>query len=420
MQKLSVGILNQCCGRDTGRQKISKAVVKMFGTVMAAILGTESVTYEVSPGAPIGVNWISSVYRITTPNHLPSSYFAKCLPACEARRMAMESDTFFKNEVQFYCRVLPAFHKFQEEKRATPPFRSVATIHHISENIIVMEDMNDSGYKMLHRMQSLDMSHIRLVLKELGRFHGLSFAFKDQNPQTFADLRSSINETVFRSFATGHFNSILTSGWKAVLGIARKTFTTDDLQIIETFFGNIWNKMCTLATPQEPYAVILHGDVFINNILFHYPLEETEETPDKLCLIDFQMSRYGSPALDLSYFLIRYYTEEAGHNYQDLLRVYHDALREFVRQLGSNAGELYPFSVLQEEMQKYSAFGMALALFSIPGTMSDTNSYIIDDDSKDASDIIRDICASFENLSEKCERKVVEILKQALKCGYMK
>jgi hypothetical protein len=37
----------------------------MFDTEMAAILGTELVTYEVSPGAPIGENWISSVYRIT-------------------------------------------------------------------------------------------------------------------------------------------------------------------------------------------------------------------------------------------------------------------------------------------------------------------------------------------------------------------
>jgi hypothetical protein len=332
----------------------------------------------------------------------------------------MESDTFFKNEVQFYCRVLPEFVKFQEEKRVTSAFRSVATVYHTSEHAIVMQDMKESGYKMLDRRQSLDMSHIRLVLKEMGRFHGLSFAFKDQNPQTFADLKSAINETVFRSSATGHFNSILTSGWQAVLGIARKRFTTDDLQIIEAFFGNIWNKMCTLATPQEPYAVILHGDAFINNILFHYPLEETEETPDKLCLIDFQMSRYGSPALDLSFFLLRYYTEGAGHNYQDLLRVYHDALREFVRELGSNAGEMFPFSVLEEEVQKYSAFGMAMALICVPGTMNDANSSVSDDDSKHASDIIRDVCASFENLNEKCERKVVEILKQALKFGYMK
>jgi hypothetical protein len=332
----------------------------------------------------------------------------------------MESDTFFNNEVQFYCRVLPEFVKFQEEKRITRPFCSVATIYHTSEHTIVMEDMKESGYKMVDTIKSLDMSHIRLILKEMGRFHGLSFAFKDQNPQTFADLKTSINETLFRSTATGHFNSILTSGWKAVLGTARKTFTTHDLQIIEAFFGNIWNKMCTLATPQEPYAVILHGDVFINNILFHYPLEETEETPDRLCLIDFQMSRYGSPALDLSFFLLRYYTEEAGHNYQDLLRVYHEALSEFVRELGSNAVELFPFSALEEEMQKYSAFGMAMALFSIPGTMSDANSCISDDHNEDASDIIHDVCASFENLSEKCERKVVEILKRALKCGYMK
>lgn len=392
----------------------------MFDTVMAAILGSESVTYEVAPGASVGENWISSVYRITTPYHRPSSYFVKCLPTCEARRTAMESDTFFRNEVQFYRRVLPEFVKFQEEKRPTSPFRSVATVYHISENTIVMEDMKARGYLKLDNRESLDMPHIRLVLKEMGRFHGLSFAFKDQNPQKFAVLKSSVNETVFKSSKTGHFCSILTSGWKGALGVARKTFTTDHLQIIEAFLGNVWNKMRTLAKPQEPYAVILHGDAFINNILFHYPSEETEETPDKLCLIDFQMSRYGSPALDLSFFLLRYYTEEAGHNYRDLLRVYHDGLREFALELGSNADELFPFSALEEEMQKYSAFGMAMALICIPGTMSEANCSFNDDDSGDASDIIRGVCASFENMSEKCERKIFEVMEQALKCGYMK
>jgi thiamine kinase-like enzyme len=392
----------------------------MFDTEMAAILGSESVTYEVSPGVPVGENWISSVYRITTPDQRPPSYIVKCLPTCEARRTAMESDTFFRNEVQFYCRVLPEFVKFQEEKRATSPFRSVATTYYISEHTIVMEDMKARGYMMLDKRESLDMPHIRLVLKEMGRFHGLSFAFKDQNPQKFADLKSSINETVFTSSATGHFNSILTSGWKASLEIARKTFTTDHLQIIEAYLGNVWNKMVTLATPQEPYAVILHGDAIINNILFHYPMEETEENPDKLCLIDFQMSRYGSPALDLSFFLLRYHTKEAGHNYRELLRVYHDALKEFLMELGSNADELFPFSALEEEMQKYSAFGMAMALICIPGTMSEATGFVDDDDSKDASDIIRDVCASFGNLGETCERKIVEVLKQALKSDYMK
>jgi thiamine kinase-like enzyme len=392
----------------------------MFDTVMAAILGSESVTYEVRPGAPIGDNWISSVYRITTPYHRPPSYFVKCLPTCEARRTAMESDTFFRNEVQFYRRVLPEFVKFQEDKRAISPFRSVATVYHISENTIVMEDMKARGYLMVDNRQSLDIPHIRLVLKEIGRFHGLSFAFKDQNPQKFADLKSSVNETVIRSSETGYFCSILTSGWKAALAIARKTFPTDHLQIIEDFFGNVWNRMVTLAKPQEPNAVILHGDAFINNILFHYPSEGTDEIPDKLCFVDFQMSRYGSPALDLSFFLLRYYNEAAGHNYRDLLRVYHDGLRESVMDLGSNADELFPFSTLEEEMQKYSAFGMAMALICIPGTMSEGNEPVNDDDSGDASDIIRHVCASFENMSEKCERKVVQVLEQALKRGYIK
>jgi thiamine kinase-like enzyme len=393
----------------------------MFDRVMAEILGSESVTYEVSPGAPTGANWVSSVYRITVSNQGQSNFFIKCLPTSEARRTAMQSDVFFRNEAHFYSSVLPEFVKFQEEKCLTSPFHSVATIYHISEDTIVMEYMKTRGYIMLDtRRRSLDVPHIRLVLKELGRFHGLSFAVKDQNPQKFAEMKSSLNETVFTSSATGHFNSILTSGWKAALGIARQTFTKQDMQIIEAFLGNVWDKMATLATPEEPHAVILHGDAFINNILFHYPLGETEETPDKLCLIDFQMTRYGSPALDLSFFLLRYCTEGSAQNYRHLLTVYHDALREFVRELGSNADELFPFSALEEEMQKHSAFGMAMALISIPGTMSEANGSVNEEDSKDASDIIRDICASFENMSEKCERKVVEVLKQAVKCGYMK
>lgn len=392
----------------------------MFNRVMAAILGSESETYEVSPGAPIGANWISSVYRITVSNQRPSSYFIKCLPASEARRTAMQSSVFFKNEARFYSRVLPEFVKFQEDKCLTSPFHSVAKIYHISEEMIVMEDMKARGYIMLDKKQSLDMPHICLVLKELGRFHGLSIAVKNQNPQKFADLKSSVKETVFTSLATGNFNSILTKGWKAALGIARKTFAKEDLQIIEAFFGNVWDKMGTLATPEEPHAVILHGDAFINNILFHYPSGQTEDIPDKLCLIDYQMSRYGSPALDLSFFLIRYCVECSEQNYRHLLTVYHDSLREFVRELGSNADELFPLSALEEDMQKYSAFGMAMALICIPGTLDEANGAVNEDGSKDASDVIRDVGESFENMSERCERKVAEVLKQALKYGYMK
>ena len=100
---------------------------------MAARLGTESVKFEVSPGGQTGANWISSVYIITTSNQRPSSYFIKCLPACEARRRAMESDAFSSNEVQFCGRVLEECIKFQEQKCVTSPFCSVTTIYNIYE-----------------------------------------------------------------------------------------------------------------------------------------------------------------------------------------------------------------------------------------------------------------------------------------------
>jgi hypothetical protein len=105
----------------------------------------------------------------------------------------------------------------------------------------------------------------------MGHFHGFSFAVKDQKPQKIADLKSSINEAVFTSPATGHLTSILTIGCEAALTIPRKTFTKSELEITEAFLGTVWHKMGRLVIPEEQLAVILNGDALINKILFHYP-----------------------------------------------------------------------------------------------------------------------------------------------------
>ncbi|KAJ4427555.1 hypothetical protein ANN_25203 [Periplaneta americana] len=177
--------------------------------------------------------------------------------------------------------------------------------------------------------------------------------------------------------------------------------------------------MTTLSTSEEPYSVILHGDAYINNILFHYP-SNVISTPDKVCLVDFQMSRYGSPALDLSFILQLSLTADTRRNYRQLLRVYHDSLCEFVLDLDSNP-EVFSFSALEEEMKKYSAFGMAMALVAVPGTLNEDSgpmdSFSAD---TDGNYIVRAISSSFENMSDKCEKKIIELLSEALTHGYLK
>lgn len=65
-------------------------------------------------------------------------------------------------------------------------------------------------------------------------------------------------------------------------------------------------------------------------------------------MIDFQLSRYASPALDIAFFIYSCTTEELrAQYYDDLLKTYHDNLCEIVKDFGSNPEFLFPFSALE-------------------------------------------------------------------------
>lgn len=52
-----------------------------------------------------------------------------------------------------------------------------------------------------------------------------------------------------------------------------------------------------------------------------------KKQPKKTCLIDWQMSRYASPALDIAYYIfISTKRELRGRNYNIYLKTYHDSL----------------------------------------------------------------------------------------------
>lgn len=61
---------------------------------------------------------------------------------------------------------------------------------------IFLEDMNDSEFMMIHE-DEITPEHILSVMRILGRFHAISFALKDQEPEKFAELLNGLNEIFF-------------------------------------------------------------------------------------------------------------------------------------------------------------------------------------------------------------------------------
>jgi hypothetical protein len=97
----------------------------------------------------------------------------------------------------------------------------------------------------------------------------------------------------------------------------------------------------TLET-SGPLACILHGDYWINNMLFKYDDESQTQLGEKspsipvsLKMIDFQVSRIGHPLSDVLYFLYTSTKPETRQKYMpDLLRYYFDTLTTDLRLLG--------------------------------------------------------------------------------------
>lgn len=82
-------------------------------------------------------------------------------------------------------------------------------------------------------------------------------------------------------------------------------------------------------------------------------------------LLDYQQSRYSSPVLDLLFFLFSCTDHEMRQqHYEELMKIYHNSLNEFLGKLGSTTK--FPYEKFQEQLKKFGKYGFICATFLIP------------------------------------------------------
>lgn len=121
----------------------------------------------------------------------------KLAPAEESRRRECISKIIFKREALFYDKIVPIFAKFQDEKNvpkqnqfSSYPKCYATVIDDKSESYaILMEDLQPHNFNEWEKPNATPIEHLRLMMRELGKFHGLSFALKDQRPEEFAEFK---------------------------------------------------------------------------------------------------------------------------------------------------------------------------------------------------------------------------------------
>lgn len=252
-------------------------------------------------------------------------------------------------------------------KHQDDPLDMFPESYHTSDDLIVLDDLVSHGYRTGDHGTGLDAAHCKLVFAELGRFHATAYVLKNSDS---TETTNALNEVSREVQFTKERSSIHEEQ------LARKTTdiihnnpkTSRYAKQVEGILQNTYHHLLTFLKPREPFSTLTHGDLWTNNIMFRYSINE----PVSAKFLDFQTCRYGSPALDINYFLYTSTTSSVRERYMDnFMRTYHRSLSRTLHQLGLNISPT--LADLRREVDFTSLYGFLAAHLVLRDTFSDPN-----------------------------------------------
>ncbi|XP_031627429.1 uncharacterized protein LOC116343490 isoform X2 [Contarinia nasturtii] len=314
----------------------------------------QSKNYDVnlSVASQCGVNnFIGNIYRVSFVKKnavnndwlhgATKSLIVKTAPQNLARRDNFFVRPAFVREIYMYDKVLPFFRQFERSKNVNIFSEYPMCYQTIDVELnegLVFEDLSVNGFTTVDRhKEDMTAEHVNLVMKTLGKFHAISFALKDQQPNKFNELASNLSEVFVRKDDI-RLGEIVNQQAEIMLNVVS---ADEDAHLLakvkklcdQGIFSIATDCLDTELTGEA--TVISHGDTWQNNTMFKY---DTNSKPMKVCLLDWQTSRHSSPVIDIVYFIFCCTTKKLREvHYESFLDIYHESLCEHIKMLGTLA-----------------------------------------------------------------------------------
>ena len=228
----------------------------------------------------------------------------------------------------------------------------------------------------------LDLSHLKLMIKSIAKFHAMSYVLKIQNMDKLEELTKSFQPfpfyeehknmyDVFYEIALERLsNHVITKPQDedfkaAVISLARK-YIDKPSKLMEEFLK-----------PDASFDVIIHGDYNRNNVMFQYESLDGFKNPQNVKAFDYQLAKYASPVLDLSFFMfMNIEADMIDIIWDELLQLYHQTLMELLTSvLKCNESDTrllsYSFEKFQDHFANYALYGCMVAAWFLPIMLCD-------------------------------------------------
>lgn len=196
---------------------------------------------------------------------------------------------------------------------------------------ILLEDLRIRDFYMTNlRNDKITADHVNLVMQSLAKLHAISFAIKDQLPETFANLQSNL-KTVFSKDSADQRELLKKRSNLLMKIVSEEKYSHLLVRLKELFKKDAADIAidCLDPTYIGSATVISHGDAWQNNFMFRY---DEQGIPIEVILLDWQLSQCASPAFDVSYFIFCSTTKRIRDaHYNDFLKIYHNNLSKHIQ-----------------------------------------------------------------------------------------
>ncbi|KAH9632177.1 hypothetical protein HF086_011923 [Spodoptera exigua] len=291
----------------------------------------------------------------------------KIAPVDEIVRKSTFTEHLFHNEHVMYTEVLPKLVALQKaagvpEEEHLRFAKCYGSQDEAPYEVIILEDLKESGHIMLNKYEPLQDTVVRDILKTFAIFHSLSHVLKIREPATYKCFEIKLRDVWALMSVTPEYT-------KSFIGFDDVTASIVDNEthrnIVKNKISNLFKLVLKLRKEEDKkYSVIQHGDAWTNNILF----KVVDDQVGPPTMIDFQGAKRNNPVMDTIYMIFNCTDYETRtKNFYDWLDYYHTQLDKSLSYFGLKADVIYPKDQLDADVKKYSEliFGIALLTSNI-------------------------------------------------------
>lgn len=267
--------------------------------------------------------------HLLTPSGQEHRYYVKFLDSnlLDSRKEAVSRDSYYKEEF-FYNYVLEECKKLKMDISFAPKF------YYCSPYVLYFEDITFRNFENIHEGPFFDLRHCKLALNALAKFHASSISLERELKRKGKRSLQNKHPYMFKeNLSSEQVNSVgrlwFKYSFKTIIDVF-KVFPKGELQIGEVFmrqlikFIDYWSGEFENVN-QRHQSTILHGDLVCNNFLFKYDCG----IPVECVLIDYQLLKYGPPALDVLNIIYSNTRKNLrDEHFQTLVGYYYDCLSD--------------------------------------------------------------------------------------------